>query len=215
LKERLLAGDFALGQRLGEERLAAMIGVSRTPVREALLRLHAEGLVNRWSDGGFRPVAPDVPSMRHTYEARAMLERSSLLLPSSQGRTHDRAILEPLLADWQELAAEGDHEPDPGFVTHDEAFHLGLAEAAGNPVVVDLLRQVNDRIRLVRCQDFLVPGRIDTTIGEHLGILGALIEEAPDRAEALFTAHIGTSIEVVEDRVVRAITRMALGTKEQ
>lgn len=215
LKRRLLAGEFPLNVRLGEEKLAALAGVSRTPVREALLRLSAEGLVTRWSDGGFRPVAPDVSMMRHTYEARALLERASLLLPASHGTTHDRAVLEELLVDWTELAAEGVHEPDPGFVAHDEAFHLGLAEAAGNPVVVDLLRQVNDRIRLVRMQDFIVPGRIDATIEEHLGILEALLGDAPERAEVLFTDHIGTSIAVVEDRVARAITRMASGTEEQ
>ena len=215
LKRRLLAGEFPLNVRLGEEKLAALAGVSRTPVREALLRLSAEGLVTRWNDGGFRPVAPDVSMMRHIYEARALLERAALTLPSEHGRTHDRAVLTELLADWQELAAEGEHEPDPGFVAHDEAFHLSLAESAGNPVVVDLLRLVNDRIRLVRMQDFLVPGRIDITIDEHLGIIEALLGEAPSRAEALFTAHIGTSIAVVEDRVSRAITRMALGTEEQ
>ena len=215
LKRRLLAGEFPLNVRLGEERVAALVGVSRTPVREALLRLSAEGLVTRWSDGGFRPVAPDVSMVRHTYEARAILERSSLRLPASRGETHDRAVLEALQADWQALAEEGDHDPDPGFVTHDEDFHLALAEAAGNPVVVDLLRQVNDRIRLVRMQDFLVPGRIDTTIEEHLAIIQALLAAAPDRAEALFTQHIGTSIAVVEDRVARAITRMVSGTEEQ
>lgn len=214
LKRRLLAGEFPLNVRLGEEKLAALAGVSRTPVREALLRLHAEGLVARWSDGGFRPVAPDVPSMRHTYEARAVLERACIELPASTGTTHDRAILEELLVDWQELAADHDHEPDPGFVTHDEAFHLSLAEAAGNPVVVELLGQLNDRIRLVRMQDFLVPGRIDATIAEHVGIVQALLAGDPQRAEQLFGDHIGTSIAVVEDRVARAITRMALGSDE-
>jgi DNA-binding GntR family transcriptional regulator len=214
LKRRLLSGEFPLNVRLGEERLAALAGVSRTPIREALLRLHAEGLVNRWSDGGFRPVAPDVSMMRNTYEARAVLERQCLRLPASRGAVHDPVALDELLADWRMLAEEPDHEPDPGFVVHDEAFHVALATAAGNPVVVDLLRQVNDRIRLVRMQDFLVPGRIDATIAEHLGIVEALRDGRVDVAEQLFDAHIGTSIAVVEDRVARAITRMAVGSEE-
>src|SRR5690606_17154543 len=53
LKRRLLHGDFALGSRLGEERLASLVGVSRTPVREALSRLHAEGFVVRLPVGGY------------------------------------------------------------------------------------------------------------------------------------------------------------------
>lgn len=73
LKRRLLSGEFALNVRLGEERLASLIGMSRTPIREALFRLHAEGLVERWADGGFRPVAPDVSVMLDIYEVRAAL----------------------------------------------------------------------------------------------------------------------------------------------
>ena len=52
LKRRLLVGDFPLNVRLGEERLAVILGVSRTPIREAMLRLHGEGLVQRGADGG-------------------------------------------------------------------------------------------------------------------------------------------------------------------
>jgi len=60
LKARLLAGEFPLGARLGEERLAGLLDVSRTPVREALHRLHTEGFVQRHADGGFTPTVPDV-----------------------------------------------------------------------------------------------------------------------------------------------------------
>src|SRR5690606_39450166 len=70
IKRRLLHGDFALGRRLGEERLASLVGVSRTPVREALSRLHAEGFVVRLPDGGYAPAAPDLPSVRQLYEVR-------------------------------------------------------------------------------------------------------------------------------------------------
>jgi DNA-binding GntR family transcriptional regulator len=214
LKRRLLAGDFPLNVRLGEERLAALTGVSRTPVREALLRLHAEGLVNRWSDGGFRPVAPDVGMMRHIYETRSLLEGAALRLPALHGTTHDRVLLEQLREEWEDLRADEPYEPDPGFVTLDESFHVTLAEAAGNPVLADVLRQMNDRIRLVRMQDFLVEGRIEVTIDEHLAIVQALLDGAPGRAEQLFGSHIGTSIAVVEDRVAQAVTRMALGAED-
>ena len=74
LKHRLLVGDFPPGRRLGEERLAAELGVSRTPVREALSRLHSEGLVERLSDGGYGPVLPDLHLIRELYEIRFVLE---------------------------------------------------------------------------------------------------------------------------------------------
>ena len=211
LKRRLLSGEFALNVRLGEERLAALIGMSRTPIREALFRLHAEGLVERWNDGGFRPVAPDVSVMRDIYEVRAALEVAAIRRPAQLGTVHDQEILESLRTDWLQLAEDVDHEPDPGFVAADESFHITLAEAAGNLVLVDQLRLLNDRIRVVRMQDFMVDGRIQTTIAEHLTILDSLIAGRCDDAERLLSEHIGASISVVEDRVRRAVSRMVQG----
>ena len=214
LKRRLLSGEFALNVRLGEERLASLIGMSRTPIREALFRLHAEGLVERWPDGGFRPVAPDVSVMRDIYEVRAALEVTAIRRPSQQGTVHDRDILDGLRSDWLQLAEDVDHEPDPGFVAVDESFHITLAEAAGNSVLVDQLRQLNDRIRVVRMQDFMVEGRIQTTVAEHLAILDALLDGRSADAERLLSEHIGGLIGVVEDRVRRAVTRMVQGGAE-
>jgi DNA-binding GntR family transcriptional regulator len=214
LKRRLLSGEFPLNVRLGEERLASLIGMSRTPIREALFRLHAEGLVERWPDGGFRPVAPDVSVMRDIYEVRAALEIAAIRRPSQLGRQHDRELLVSLRDDWLQLIEEVDHEPDPGFVAVDESFHITLAEAAGNSVLVDQLRLLNDRIRVVRMQDFMVEGRIRTTVAEHLEILDALLAGHSRKAEQLLSDHIGASIGVVEDRVRRAVTRMVQGVGE-
>jgi DNA-binding GntR family transcriptional regulator len=211
LKRRLLVGDFPLNVRLGEERLAALIGVSRTPVREALFRLYAEDLVSRWSDGGFRPVAPDADMIGDIYEVRATLEVAALRRPRRSHTDHDREALLALRAEWEELAAEGASEPDPAFVSHDESFHVSLAEAAGNLVLADQLRLLNDRIRIVRMQDFMVEGRIEATIAEHLGILDAVLSGDVDLAEALLAEHIQLSESVVADRVRRAVTRMATG----
>jgi len=214
LKHRLLTGEFPLNVRLGEEKLAALTGMSRTPVREALFRLHAEGLVARWPDGGFRPIAPDVSVMRDIYEVRSTLEIAALRRPAQVGKPHDRSILVELHEDWMGLREDSSGEADPGFVALDESFHVTLAEAAGNPVLVDQLRTLNERIRVVRMQDFLVEGRIDQTIAEHLAIVDALLVEDATTAEQLFTAHIGLSISVVEDGVQRAISRMVLGAEE-
>ncbi len=103
--------------------------------------------------------------------------------------------------------------PDPGFVLLDEAFHVGLADAAGNPVAVVFLRQVNERIRLVRMQDFLTQERIDVTITEHLDIVERVLVGDIIGAEASFSQHIGESMAVVEERVRGAIVRMLTGGK--
>jgi DNA-binding GntR family transcriptional regulator len=207
LKARLLAGDFPLGRRLGEERLATALGVSRTPVREALHRLHSEGLVQRDAEGGFRPTVPDVIGMRTLYEVRIGLEVQALRRPSEFGIEHDHARLVELRDDWQTLA---DEEPPatPEFVLLDESFHVGLADAAGNAVLVEFLRVVNERIRMVRMQDFLTADRVRETIAEHLSIVDALLDADPELAVTRFESHLRESLAVVEERTLRALARM-------
>jgi DNA-binding GntR family transcriptional regulator len=208
LKTRLLRGEFPINVRLGEERIAALLDVSRTPVREALLRLFTEGLVVRNSDGGYSPVAPDVGNMRFLYEIRAGLELQAIRRPQQRGDTHDRDQLEALRDDWRSLAGSDADHVGPDFVLLDESFHIGLSDAAGNPVLTDMLRQVNARIRLVRMQDFLTLDRVRDTIAEHLGIVEAVLLGDIEEAERRFVTHLEKSAEVVEHRVHQAISRM-------
>lgn len=207
LKARILAGEFALGQRLGETRLAEMLGVSRTPIREALHRLHADGLVTRHPEGGFLPYVPDIAMMRPLYEARIGLELLALRRPSALGTVHAHADLEALRDEWAALGKD-EPEPSPDFVVLDESFHLALASAGGNPVVVDLLRSVNERIRIVRMQDFLTAERVSQTISQHLGIVEAVLCDDVLLAVACFEQHLSESLAVVEERAMRAISRM-------
>jgi DNA-binding GntR family transcriptional regulator len=208
LKHRLLVGEFPLNVRIGEQRLADLLDVSRTPVREALLRLLGEGLVCRAPDGGYYPVAPDVVVAHHLYEVRRGLELQALQRPAGMGIRHDLSPLLELQEDWQ-AAAEDAQEPSPSFVLLDESFHVRLAEAAGNPTLVDLLRQVNERIRVVRMLDFLDVERIVATIEEHLGIVEAVIEGDIAEAEKRFCSHLDRSVSVVDQRVSAALVRMA------
>ena len=93
VKQALLVGEYPIGVRLVEERLGRDIGVSRTPVREALLRLHTEGLVCRHPSGGYSPTVPNIAETRELYEVRVALERSGILRPRTSGRPHDAALL--------------------------------------------------------------------------------------------------------------------------
>ncbi|MFN8026052.1 MAG: GntR family transcriptional regulator [Acidimicrobiia bacterium] len=208
LKARLLAGEFPIGGRLGEERIAGLLDVSRTPVREALHRLHSEGFVQRHVDGGFTPVVPDVVVMRQLYEVRVCLEVQALRRPGELGTRHDTAALEVLLEEWR-ARAHTDVTAGTDFVLVDESFHLGLAAAAGNAVLVDVLRSVNERIRIVRMQDFTTEDRIHETVAQHLGIVEAVLTAGIDTAVARFEDHLAESLRVVEQRTLMAIARMS------
>lgn len=199
LRAALLAGAFPYGRRLVEEQLAERFNTSRTPVREALRRLEGDGHVVRDRSGGVRPNAPKVSAMRELYDVRVVLEDLAV-------RTADAEQLEPLHEEWTEL--RGEHDDSPDFVYADEAFHEAIAIASGNRATERYLRDINERIRVIRIHDFTTPDRIEATIGEHLEILEAIGAGRTEAAAALMRVHIERSADVVEARVGELLARM-------
>ncbi|MBF6335313.1 GntR family transcriptional regulator [Nocardia abscessus] len=211
LRSELMNGDIKFGERLTEPKLSARFGISRTPIREALTVLCSDGLLQR-EEYGFSPVRPSIPLIRDLYELRITLELGGLQRAmTNPAVTHDRELLEAERAAWLELRADPP-EQEPGFVVRDEEFHVTLLTSAGNTEMVRALKAVNSRIRHVRMYDFMVNNRIETTIAEHLGILDAVLADDLPLAYRLLHTHIGESLDVVLERVTRAITAMSLAT---
>ncbi len=225
LKRRLLLGEFAFGHRLGEERLAAMLEVSRTPVREALARLHAEGLVQRHPEGGYEPAFPDMDRIAELYEVRKSLELTAVRrtvgpdavgtdtvgTAATGGMTHDRTALLDLRRDWEALEDDPGEHADPEFVLVDEDFHIRLALSSGNTALAEVLATVNERIRIVRVHDFLTEERILATVEEHLGIIDGLLDGTVDTTVERLEAHIDESARVASGRAMTAMVRMLAG----
>ena len=209
LRDLLLGGGFDVRHRLVEVRLAERLGVSRTPVREALVRLMADGLVERRQEG-YYPTRPGLGELRDLYELRVTVElRGIARALESELVTHDAALLEPLRDRWRRLRAEPP-APDPGFVLRDEDFHQTLLAASGNPRLTETLESVNVRIRPVRMYDFLSEERVERTVVEHLAIVESVL--AGELADALgaLRRHVGESLEVVAEHAARAIAQQAL-----
>lgn len=207
LKRQLLAGDHSFGSRLVEASLGRSLGVSRTPIRDALARLHAEGLVVRLAEGGYSPTVPDLHTVAELYEVRRHLEFGAL-----HRGVHDPEQLRALAADWADTTAPAsDRDCAPEFVLLDESFHLALAAAAGNHSLVEHLRRVNERIRLVRMHDFLTVDRVARTITEHRAIVATLLDGRPDAAARALAGHLDVSERVVGERAAAAVGRMLRG----
>ncbi|MDW5592813.1 GntR family transcriptional regulator [Conexibacter stalactiti] len=208
LRAKLLRGDLPIGQRLIEQQLAADFATSRTPVREALRRLEGDGHVVRDPAGGLCPAVPSVRSMRELYDVRLALEELMVRRASVSG---DRGELEAILQDWRALEAErsgGRSHHGPEFVHQDESFHERIARAAGNDVAVRMLRDLNDRIRILRVHDFTSDDRVGATIADHLEIVRTVLEGDADAAAAFMRAHVQRSALVVRERVGEALARM-------
>jgi DNA-binding GntR family transcriptional regulator len=207
LKSLILFAQLPIGIRLREERLAERLGCSRTPVREALLRLDAERLLERHPQGGYCVAIPRVTAMRELYEIRRALELFALRRGCESELRHERELLECLADEWLSLDA-GAIEPNGEFVLADEAFHASLAEAAGNLRLAQELQRVNERIRPIRSRDFVCAERIAVTIEQHLAITEALLAGDAQEAASLLDSHILESQREVEGRVAAALERL-------
>ncbi|GGK60794.1 GntR family transcriptional regulator [Nocardia camponoti] len=209
LRDELMNGEIRFGDRLTEPRLSTRFGMSRTPVREALTMLCADGLLQR-EEYGFSPVRPSIARIRDLYELRLTLELGGITqVAADPDRTYDRDLLEAERQRWLALKADPPAK-EPGFVVIDEQFHVALLTAAGNREMVRALIGVNSRIRHVRRYDFMLNNRVETTIVEHLSIIDAVLAGEYATAQARLHAHIGDSLDVVLDRISRAVAAMSL-----
>jgi DNA-binding GntR family transcriptional regulator len=212
LRARLMRGEFPLRTRLIEDRIAAELGVSRTPVREAMRRLLSDGLVVRdqSSGGGYYVAIPDLVGLRDLYELRITLElRGVRRALESPAYAHDRSQLEPLRDEWLEMWHDRP-EPSADFVVMDEDFHVTLLRSTGNEAMTQTLESVNARIRPVRMYDYLTDERIERTISQHLGIVEAVLTGSVEESIANLSRHVGESMDVVEKRAAHALTQMTL-----
>ena len=150
---RQMAADFAFmpDQRINESELSKQLGASRTPLREALNQLVAEGFLTFQNNRGFfcRSLTPKY--IQDLYEARVAVECEALRL--SCRRAADREIAE-LGAYLEQTEAEYEKADDPDErLRMDETFHMRLVRLSGNSELERSLRSLNDRIRYIRLID--------------------------------------------------------------
>jgi DNA-binding GntR family transcriptional regulator len=182
---RLVAGD-----RFSEAELGARLGVSRTPVREALFRLREEGFLGVESKLGWYVLPIDFDRLEQLYDLRLVLERASIARLCAMAERAPE--LEALKAVW--LVAPAERLSDPRVVgMHDERFHAALVEATGNAEMARVHWDVTERIRIVRRLDFTRASRIEATYLEHARILRAVMQKKVDQAQLLLQAHIEQS----------------------
>ena len=192
LKRDVAEFKLVPGDRFTENEISERLGVSRTPVRQALFRLQQEGYVEVLFRSGWRVLPFDFDQFEQLYDLRMVLETTAVQRLCADGDRVDRALLDALAAIWLvPVAARSTDMVQVG--QWDEAFHCALVAAAGNAEMARVHREVTERIRIIRRLDFTKPARIDATYDEHAKILKAIRAKRGDQASLLLRAHIETS----------------------
>ena len=192
IRERILAGDLPRGARVHQEDVAADLGVSRTPVREALRRLAAEGLIEMRTNRGARvtDLAPD--DMDQPYEARLVVE------PGAARLAAQRRLPKPLTRMRRAVAAQRRAIPDvPRTFEANREFHIALAEASGNAFVLQFIEhlwvaRIGEAIYEHQAE---TPERMRLDADEHEQILDAIEAGDARKAESLTRRHIADAMK--------------------
>lgn len=190
LKAELHDFLWVAGDRFSEAEIGQRLGVSRTPVREALFRLRTEGFLDVESKSGWFVKPIDFARLDMLYDLRVVLESAAVTKLAQ--RVGDPPALETLKAAW--LVSASERLDDPHAVgALDEAFHATLVAATGNDEMARVHQEVTDRIRIVRRLDFTRPDRVDATYQEHAKILRAVMQRKAEPALLLIRSHIEQS----------------------
>lgn len=180
------------GDRFTETEISERLGVSRTPVRQALFKLQQEGFVEVLFRSGWRVLPFDFNQFEELYDLRMVLETTAAHRLCEDALKVDSSLLDALAAIW--LVSPEQRSSDTVQVAQwDEAFHCALMAAAGNAEMARVHRDVTERIRVIRRLDFTKQPRIDATYDEHAKILKAIQRKRGDQAALLLRSHIQTS----------------------
>jgi DNA-binding GntR family transcriptional regulator len=192
IRERIVAGALPRGARVHQQDLAVELGVSRTPVREALRRLSAEGLVEMRTNRGARVADLDRSGMRVAYEARLVIE------PGAARFAAERRPPEPLRRMREALARQRRANADvhASFVANRD-FHLALVAASGNQFLEQLAQllwvaRIGEAIYEVQAE---TPERMRLAADEHEAILAAVEAGDARAAETLTRRHVAAAIK--------------------
>lgn len=195
-KGRVLDSTFAGGHLITEGEVAGALGMSRTPVREAFLRLEGEGLLRLYPKRGALVVPVSVGEVEAVMETRMLVERFALDKVLAGGPAPAIAVeLDRAIAEQEVRATEGDAD---GFVAFDREFHTTFVTAAGNPIVTGLYDSLRDRQQRMVITSLLIDTkRIESILVEHRALTEAIRSGELERAQTVLAAHLRGTLDLV------------------
>tara|TARA_R110000751_G_scaffold234229_5_gene335620 strand:+ start:5711 stop:6400 length:690 start_codon:yes stop_codon:yes gene_type:complete len=188
LRDAIIWGELPLGCKLSEQRLADMLGVSRSPVRDALAALQSEGLVKVSPKRGSFVFTPDLKVVDDLCEHRCILETASLRKAISSSRDLLLQGLGLAVAAMEKAVADLDR---PGFTKGDIEFHNTIITCGGNRSIAVTYRRTISPLMALRTHLFVsMNDALDRSMDEHLELIEACRRGQVDEAAALVEDHI-------------------------
>jgi DNA-binding GntR family transcriptional regulator len=195
VKAMVMDHEIEPGARVGIDALSRTLAVSPTPVREALARLEADGLVTKRSLAGYR--ATDLLTARgleELFEMRQLLEPRAAALAAENAEEGHLDLIEDLVERMRSQPESGErYAVYREFAALDQRFHDTIAAASGRPLLADAVERLHSHLHIFRLST--IPGAGELTVAEHDRVLRAILRGSPERAASAMTDHLRLSLE--------------------
>jgi len=187
LRSRIFAHELAPGAWIDEQALAESYGISRTPMREALKVLAAEGLVTLKPRRGCYVTELTERDLDEIFPVLALLEGRCAYEAAQKARPQDLKRLEALHESVERAGAAGDIE---GYFQANQDFHLALQELTGNRWLIQAIEDMRKVLKLIRRHSLLRKGRVGESLEEHRAIMQGIRAGDPAAAEQAMRHHL-------------------------
>jgi DNA-binding GntR family transcriptional regulator len=197
VKRQVLTGAFPGGELISEGEVAAALGMSRTPVREAFLRLEAEGLLRLYPQRGALVVPVSAGESRAVIEARLVLEQFAVRKVIGRGAAVRASVFERLSAELQrqrDAVAQSDWEE---FSDADRSFHDVTLQESGNAIVAGFYSSLRDRQMRMNRELVMHEERVTTILDEHRVIAEAVRDGDLQRTDEALRVHLASTMRTL------------------
>lgn len=187
IQQAIREGTIRQGTLYSENELAATLQMSRTPVREAVITLAREGLIQIESQRGFRVRQLSDGQRREIFDLRLLLEPHVVRKLAVSAGEDDIRRLRELITGQEKLSGEGE---TPNFLALDEEFHLLMPQLVGLDRTHDILMSLRGAMWLMGFQALALPQRHSAVIAEHRAVVDAIAGHDPERAAMAIHDHV-------------------------
>jgi DNA-binding GntR family transcriptional regulator len=193
MRQRIFARELEAGSWIDELRIAEALGISRTPLREALKVLAAEGLVTMKVRRGAYVTEVSEKDLRDVYHLLALLESDAARVVAASANELQRAQIQALQKDLEDAVAQRDR-----FFEINEAFHMLLLQIADNRWRDQMVADLRKVMKLNRHHSLLKEGRIEQSLAEHREIVQALLSRQPELAAQKMSTHFMNGLQAAQ-----------------
>ena len=195
LREMIMSGELKEGDKIKENELCDLMGISKTPLREALRVLSAEGLIQLIPNRGSFVSTPTFEEIKEMFDVMSVLEGVCARTAVEKMEQRDFAKLERLHSYLEE---HFNRKEKKAYIHINNSYHAYVQELAGNKTLNQIVNGLRQKILLYRFQSLNLPGRFEQSIQEHRELLTAFRHRDPEKAEMLMKSHLKKQCEALE-----------------